>query len=49
MQVILATRDLTDWDPPFLEHVARDGVLLWARRPLPVALAPVAERAARGE
>lgn len=46
IQIMLAVRDLKDWDPLFVENVARDGLLLWARGPLPTALAPVAERAA---
>lgn len=45
IQIMLAVRDLADWDSLFVENVARDGVLLWARGPLPAALAPVAERA----
>ena len=32
------------WDPLFVENVAREGRLLWARGPLPDALAPVATR-----
>lgn len=36
--------DLADWDEMFVENVARDGLLLWARGPLPDVLAPVAER-----
>ncbi len=47
VQITIAERDLADWDPLFVENVARDGVLLWARGPLPPSLAPVAERAAR--
>ncbi|MGH2515979.1 MAG: nucleotidyltransferase domain-containing protein [Ktedonobacterales bacterium] len=44
VQITLIERDLADWDPAFIENVARDGVLLWAREPLPKPLAPVAER-----
>jgi predicted nucleotidyltransferase len=44
VQVMLAVRDLADWDPTFVEGVARDGLLLWARGPLPAPLAPVASR-----
>ena len=35
-------RDLAGWDALFIENVARDGILLWARGPLP---APVVMRA----
>jgi predicted nucleotidyltransferase len=37
-------RDLARWDTLFIENVARDGILLWARGPLPEPLAPVAAR-----
>jgi predicted nucleotidyltransferase len=37
-------RDLARWDKSFIENVARDGILLWARGPLPASLTPVAER-----
>jgi len=41
--------DLAGLDACFVENVARDGRLLWARGPLPTALAPIAARwAARG-
>lgn len=36
--------DLAGWDATFIANVARDGVLLWARAPLPAALAAVAAR-----
>jgi predicted nucleotidyltransferase len=36
-------RDLARWDESFIENVAREGILLWARGPLPTPLAPVAE------
>jgi predicted nucleotidyltransferase len=39
-------RDLANWDPMFIENVARDGILLWSRGHLPAAFAPIAERAA---
>jgi predicted nucleotidyltransferase len=45
IQIMLAVRGLADWESLFVENVARDGVLLWARGPLPAALAPVAARA----
>lgn len=44
VQVMWAVGDLEDWDPTFVENVARDGLLLWARGPLPIPLAAVAER-----
>lgn len=44
VQVMLGVRDLADWDASFVENVARDGLLLWARGPLPSSLAPVAAR-----
>jgi predicted nucleotidyltransferase len=44
VQLMLAWRDLVDWDETFVESVARDGILLFARGPLPAALAPVEER-----
>lgn len=40
-------RDLEGWDPLFIENVARDGILLWGRAPLPDPLAPAAARAPR--
>lgn len=45
VQTVFANWDLADWDAAFVQNVARDGILLWARGPLPTALAPVAERA----
>ena len=44
VQPLLVERDLAGWDPLFVENVARDGILLWARGPLPVPLAAVAAR-----
>ncbi len=46
VQFTFARRDLAGWDPLFVENVARDGILLWARGPLPEPFAPIAERAA---
>ena len=46
VQAILAPLDLAGWDNLFITNVARDGVLLWARGPLPDALSPVAARGA---
>ena len=39
VNVLTAVRDLTDWDPTFVANVAHDGLLLWARGPLPAPLA----------
>jgi predicted nucleotidyltransferase len=44
VKTVLAAYDLADWDPAFVENVARDGLLLWLRGPLPDALAPVMTR-----
>jgi predicted nucleotidyltransferase len=33
IQTLVVQHDLKDWDPMFIENVARDGVLLWARSP----------------
>lgn len=46
VQALPVPSDLRGWDPAFVENVARDGVLLWARQPLPPRLAPVAARTA---
>jgi predicted nucleotidyltransferase len=45
IQVTLVVRDLADWDPMFISNLARDGLLLWSRGPLPPALAAVEARA----
>ena len=47
VQTVFVGWDLADWDAAFVENVARDGILLWARAPLPPELAPVKERASR--
>lgn len=44
IKVLFVYRDLERWDESFIENVARDGILLWARGPLPAPLAPVAGR-----
>lgn len=41
VQVMFASRTLGEWDPAFVENVARDGLLLFARGPLPVPLGGV--------
>jgi hypothetical protein len=46
VQPIPVASDLRAWDTAFVENVARDGLLLWARGPLPPCLAPVAARIA---
>jgi predicted nucleotidyltransferase len=38
VQVVGALTHFARWDPMFVENVARDGLLLWARGPLPPAL-----------
>jgi predicted nucleotidyltransferase len=39
VQVMFASRTLEEWDPTFVAHVKRDGVVLYARGPLPAPLA----------
>lgn len=39
LQTMFAAPDLRGWDVTFIENVARDGLLLWARGLLPAALA----------
>lgn len=39
--------DLAGWDSLFIENVTRDGLLLWARGPLPAGLASVSQSSAR--
>ncbi|HST90486.1 MAG TPA: nucleotidyltransferase domain-containing protein [Ktedonobacterales bacterium] len=43
VQVLLATPDLAGWDAAFVANVAREGILLWARAPLPAALAAIVD------
>ncbi len=45
VQVTAALSHFAHWDTMFVERIARDGILLWARSPLPEALRDVAERA----
>ena len=45
VQVLLMERDQANWDSTFIENVAREGMLLWAREPLPQSFAPIAARA----
>jgi len=42
VQAQFAVGDLADWDVTFVENVARDGIVLWARGPLPALLASLA-------
>jgi len=42
VKVMFASRTLDEWDPTFVAAVACDGILLWARGPLPASLAAVA-------
>jgi predicted nucleotidyltransferase len=44
VQIMLASRHLREWDITFVAGVARDGIPLWAREPLPEVLAPVEAR-----
>jgi predicted nucleotidyltransferase len=47
VKTLFIYRDLTNWDPMFIEKVVRDGLLLWSRGPLPAAFVPIVLRAAR--
>jgi len=47
VKTLFIYQDLANWDPMFIENVARDGLLLWSRSPLPAAFALIAERAVR--
>lgn len=38
VQVMFASRNLQEWDPTFIANVARDGIVLFNRGPLPAAL-----------
>lgn len=44
VQALGALTHFKHWDESFVENVARDGILLWARGPLPATLHPVEER-----
>jgi predicted nucleotidyltransferase len=35
VQVMFTSRTLQEWDPTFIENVARDGIVLYSRGPLP--------------
>jgi predicted nucleotidyltransferase len=39
VNIMLATRTMDEWDSFFIEHVAHDGIILFARGPLPPGLA----------
>ena len=45
VKVMFTSRSMREWDPTFIANVARDGHVLWARRPLPLQLSEVADRA----
>lgn len=45
VQVTIAQVDLADWDVTFVENIARDGILLWARGPLPPPIEQLTSRA----
>jgi predicted nucleotidyltransferase len=38
VNVMFATRTMQEWDPDFIENVARVGIILYANDPLPAAL-----------
>lgn len=39
VQVMFASRTMQEWDPTFIANVRRDGIVLFARGPLPTPLA----------
>ena len=39
VQVLFASRTLQEWDPTFIANVARDGIILFTRGPLPIPFA----------
>ena len=41
VQVMFASRTMREWDTTFVANVARDGLLVWARGPLPEPLRSV--------
>jgi len=47
VQTVLTVRDMRGWDPLFVEHVASEGLVLWARGSLPGRLASLADRSRR--
>lgn len=44
VKVMLAAEDFAEWDDLFVENVAREGIVLWARGELPSRLAVCARR-----
>ncbi|HKV84053.1 MAG TPA: nucleotidyltransferase domain-containing protein [Ktedonobacterales bacterium] len=44
VHVTLATERFDDWDPTFIENLAREGIVLWQRGSLPGTLANLASR-----
>ena len=45
VEVLGALTHFKGWDEKFVANVAREGVVLWARGPLPEALSPLSKRA----
>jgi len=39
VKVMFASRTLQEWDPTFIANVMRDGIILYAREPLPAPFA----------
>ena len=39
VKVMFSSRSLQEWDPTFIANVARDGIVLFKRGPLPVPFA----------
>ena len=39
VQVMFASRALQEWDPTFIANMMRDGIVLYARKPLPAPFA----------
>ena len=48
VQVLAALTHFKGWDDPFVANVAREGVVLWARGPLPEVLSQLGERSGAG-
>ena len=44
INVLFLDHHLVGWDRLFIENVAHDGILLWARGPLPASLVPDVQR-----
>src|SRR5262249_331688 len=48
IQTQYAEGDIADWDHTFVQNVAQDGIVRWARDTLPTALEAIATRAPQG-